>query len=404
MRTTTCRRFSGLLLCMAVGIAGVGHGSALGEPLQNIALGKPYTMLNAGKYPACTDDGDRTDLTDGEIHDGESLWTQKGTVGFSARRDMWITVDLGKVEPIVGAALHTGAGAASVMWPISLSVRVSDDGKAFALAGDLVRMHEGDLPRAYQGYVSHTYRTTELRTRGRYVRFEILVPGEFAFADEVEVYRGDRGLLVAPAGGPPVASEQIKDPDRLTRMGCYRRIRSDLENVRALVRHASPEDADSLIARLDRVQAKLEESRFPADVASFRAIVPFNNLHAEVFRVYSRLLPPRGESGISLWHTPRYRMLSMFEEPGEAVSELTITMGQNERRAEVLNVTNTSDRAGTLRFGIVGLPGGTNPDYIRPHQVEYVDGREGEVIASALVPLEQRDGSYETAIASGMTR
>ena len=137
-----------LLWVSLCGLSGVSH-EAHGTQVQNIAKDRPYTLLNPPKYAPCTDDGDKTDLTDGKIFEAEEMWGHKGTVGFSARRDIHITIDLGRVEPIMGAALHGGAGTASAMWPISIAVLVSEDGKDFYFVGDLVRRDENTLPKAY---------------------------------------------------------------------------------------------------------------------------------------------------------------------------------------------------------------------------------------------------------------
>jgi len=371
----------------------------------NIALGKPYTMSSKPVYPGCTDDGDTTDLTDGRVHRGEdALWGQKGTVGWVTREPVHVTIDLGQIEPIMGASVHTGAGEASVAWPCSIAVEVSDDGNAFYLVGDLVRLDENPPPRAYQGYTAHTYRTRKLRTHGRYIRFELLPPSQYIFMDEIEVYRGDKSFLEIIHGGSPVRAEQLLDESRLTRIGCYRRIRADLEAVNALVNQRRPVNTDQVSAKLDRIRAELEASRFPADTRFFRAIVPYNQLHRQIFEAYSELLPKQDESGFSIWHTPRYQMLSLFETPASPISELNIRMMQNERRAEVVNITNTSREEKRISFRIADLPGGANPAYIKPHQVEFVDTREGEVVATALVPLHQNKGSFHSTVASGMTR
>jgi len=344
-------------------LSGVSH-EAHGTQVQNIAKDRPYTLLNPPKYAPCTDDGDKTDLTDGKIFEAEEMWGHKGTVGFSARRDIHITIDLGRVEPIMGAALHGGAGTASAMWPISIAVLVSEDGKDFYFVGDLVRRDENTLPKAYQGYEPHWFRTTKLTTKGRYVRVIMLAPGEYAFADEIEVYRGEDALLATAYPVEPVTEAFIKDPGRLTRNGCYRRIRSDLEQVRARVRQTAPPDVDQLLAELGRIQGELDASRFPYDIESFKAVVPVNELHARVFSVYSRILPRGDASGLSLWHTPRYQILSLFETPATTVFDLNVYMARNERRADVFNVTNTTGQARAISFHIDGLPGGTSPDYI----------------------------------------
>ena len=261
------------------------------QKLENIALGKPYTMSEKPSYPLCTDPGDATDLTDGVVWDEDALWGRKSTVGWGGRKPVHITIDLGAVEPIMDAALHTGAGEASVVWLSSIAVQVSEDGENFYLAGDLVRLDENPPPQAYRGYVSHTYRTTKLGTRGRYARFELISAAEFIFADEIEVYRGDEELLALTNSAPPVDRAQLTDKTRLTRLGAYRRIRADLEETRARVLDIAPPNAAHLLNELQQIRTELEHSEFPPEVESFKAIVPFNSLHRRVFQVYSHLVP-----------------------------------------------------------------------------------------------------------------
>ena len=57
---------------------------------------------------------------------------------------MTIKLDLGAVQPIRGASFNTAAGCAGVEWPAGISVLVSDDGKAFHLAGELVSLDRTD--------------------------------------------------------------------------------------------------------------------------------------------------------------------------------------------------------------------------------------------------------------------
>ena len=83
--------------------------------LENIALGKTYDLAPAPDYPQCTDDGDMTDLTDGQFTTG-MLWIHPGAVGWRWKREFTITVDLGGVYPIAGAAFSTAA-ISTGWWP-----------------------------------------------------------------------------------------------------------------------------------------------------------------------------------------------------------------------------------------------------------------------------------------------
>ena len=370
--------------------------------LENIALGKPYTMSVKPNY--APDKGDQSDLTDG-FSDPNLVWGKSSTVGWQVRRKaIVITIDLGRVEPIAGVSFSCVAGSAGVTWPAMIEVTFSENGKQFYNPVDLYRASENPLPPAYQGSVPYRARTQQLQTKGRYVRFNVLPSGTYLFCDEIEVYRGKDHWLTKKYSGQAVGLDGIKDPMRLTRSGVYRRIRSDLDHVTKLVRSQRPKRSQCLLARLQQIKTDLRRSTFPKNIKAFKAIVPFNDLHSKVFQIHSQLLRPNGVSGLTFWHTPRYQLLSLFEKPRNEVTRIQLAMAGNERRAQVFNVTNSTDQLIELQFRVEGLPGGTNPGYLRPHQVEYVDGREGEVIASALVPIGQRKGQFLTTIPSGMTR
>ncbi len=77
-----------------------------------------------------------TDLTDGRVFEQpDSLWSQKGTVGWNRRRrPVQITLDLGDVQPIRGASFHTAGGEVGVALPSTIAVQVSKDDQAYYLA------------------------------------------------------------------------------------------------------------------------------------------------------------------------------------------------------------------------------------------------------------------------------
>jgi hypothetical protein len=68
-----------------------------------------------------------------------------------------ITIDLERVEPISGVSYRTAAGVAGVSFPASIWILLSDDGKSYRLAGDLVALAEGPQPPA-EGYESRSSR------------------------------------------------------------------------------------------------------------------------------------------------------------------------------------------------------------------------------------------------------
>ncbi|MDI9583413.1 MAG: discoidin domain-containing protein, partial [Acidobacteriota bacterium] len=132
-----------LTLAGALLLAGVSSAQDAGQavpepPGPNVALGASYTMT-APNYALCADDADLTQLTDGEYSHGY-FWTQKTTVGWSGSRNVFVTIDLGQVQPIAGLSFNTAAGVADVRWPSHIVIFVSDDGNTWHALGDLMEL------------------------------------------------------------------------------------------------------------------------------------------------------------------------------------------------------------------------------------------------------------------------
>ncbi len=164
-------------------------------PGPNVALHKAYTLEPSPNYGDCSLDPDRNVLTDGTYTQGY-FWVQKTTVGWTRTRRVAITLDLGQVEPIAGLSYSTAAGVAGVVWPASLWIMVSDDGKQWTVAGDLVRLSNQNGAPAPEPYRLHRFRTGALQTRGRYLAL-VVDQSPYAVVDEIEVYRGKPEWLTA---------------------------------------------------------------------------------------------------------------------------------------------------------------------------------------------------------------
>jgi hypothetical protein len=222
----------GLLLIVGVWPATAAQPNNLPPRQENPARGRSYKLAPKPDYWMCTDAGDATDLTDGKIETqtGSSLWTQKGCVGWAGGVPVDITVDLGRVEPIQGAAFHSAAGTSGCHYPFSIEVQVSEDGKTYYQAGDLAALSPAP---PYGKYSLHHFSTDQLRTRGRFVRFVIVPHGSFVFCDEVEVFRGSDSLLKEPIGGKKVSGPPNVLP--MIRLGVRRRLLKDAAQVKSAI-------------------------------------------------------------------------------------------------------------------------------------------------------------------------
>lgn len=398
------------MVAAIVVISLVVAAAAMAQPSHNLALHRPYELSPQPNYAPTRNEEDRSELTDGKRvleAGGASLWTDIAAVGWARPREpIVITLDLGAVEPIGAVAVHTAFGSAGVSGPRSIALLTSDDGKQYRLVGDLIRLNGKPLPPDYGTYTRYSYQVDSLQAHGRFIRFVVVPSGRFFFSDEIEVFSGDHTLGSAEYG-PEITTPQLIEPQRLTQLGAYARIRTDLEAVQALIGAVKLDGA--LTAAITRELADVGAELSARDVVveydhRFRAIVPLNDLHQRIFASYGRVLAAEGAAPMTIWHSPPYQMIESFARPDVPVQRLALNLMINERRAEVFNLTNASAKAAPVTFAIEGLPGGTNPPDVRVFEVQEVDTREGKVCASALLPLKAVGGQYQTMVAAGVTR
>ena len=367
----------------------------------NVALGRHYTWSVPPNYALCSDDGDRVQLTDGNLVEG-NFWTQKGTVGWQGYNHVSVTIDLGVIQPIAGVGYHTAAGMADVKWPRMLYVFVSDDGQAFYPMADLVAQQTAAPP--VNGYRTFWYRADQLVTKGRYIRLLVLPePGSgYIFCDEIQVLRGDESRLASRHVGLPFRD----DESFLTALGCANRYRADLREVEQKLRSsrlAAPALASAL-AEGARLEHELDAELPTPDAASFTGIIPFSDFHRNIFALNARALAADGFHGIVVWNKHRYAPMSLFEIPLRQFDGLNVQMMNAEHRAEVLNLTNASDSDRIVQLQIRKLPGGANPAFVQVRKVEWWDTLDGVPILAPLIDLSPRDEWYEVAVPAGMTR
>ena len=376
----------------------------------NLARGKPFEFSTVPTYRYTRDADDPIQLTDGEFSTEGGFWSgpnAKGTVAWRLGRPRYVsmTVDLGKVEPIKGIVFRTAGGHGGVGWPIIMDIQVSDDGRQYFSAGELVSLYKGDIPDPAERsqYRRFVYETLNLKTHGRFVRLVVVPSGLFVCCDEIEIYRGADTLLNADHGIP---TEVDITPERLTRLCAAHRIRLDLQKALALVSASSlAKDAQDEAKRKARdMLNRVDESVADLDPETFRAVTPINNLHAEVFVLVAEALTAYGVQDVTLWGQEKYAPRTAFDLPTKTPPDMTLRMMRNEYRIAAFNVTNASAQARQFALDINGLPGGINPEYVLPHAGEFVDTREAVVVAGALVPMTRERDSYVCSVPAGMTR
>ena len=379
----------------------------------NIAAGKPVTFSNNPNYSLTNDPDDKLQLTDGKFSsEGElktventtSIWVQKGTVGWTGANPLILTVDLGSVQPISGVLYSTAAGRADVHWPESIYVAVSDDQKEWRVQGDLVSLSRSNGKPPAEGYAPFRYLTRDLKTRGRYVAFSV-VSSPYTFVDELEVYAGDKQWLALPVSGEVVTDIKNYTLQNMSAVGARRRLAADVRAVTQSVQAAplSQERRNRLTARLKELGAQGEEIRtLPAD---FKAVLPLNATHREIFAIHAQTLAAQGVKPFTVWKQHRFAWTPLFAKPVTTEKNaLSFSMLRNQFRSDALLFTNAGTQPKTVQLKLNNAPRGAQAGWLKIDEVAWTDTKEGNVVPSALMPLQEQNGAYAVTIPAGLTR
>jgi len=396
----------GALWCGPVGWAAEADPAAPGSGPVNVASGKPYRLSPPPNYGHCTDPGDAKQLTDGQTTSAY-FWTQPGTVGWQRAAYVTIRVDLGRIEPIRGVSMTTAAGTAGVTWPMAVYVLVSDDGRTWYNAGDLVALDHAEHGPWPEGYAIRKLVTHKLRTRGRYVQF-VIIPlpgGPYVFTDEVEVYRGPKAWLTADLDrGRPATARLLYESLRRER-AIRHRWDADRRALAEAIRKAPL--AESARRRLQQQLAAVVELGPDAVTPgpSFRAVLPAGPHHEALFRLQAQLWRELGEPDLAVRVTCPWDPLELVGGPpdrDEGAIELHTMRG--EYRAAAVNVTNSTPETITVRVRVQGLPGGPTPPYLTVHEVIWTDTSQGVPVAAALPVVQPANDAWRIRVLPGLVQ
>jgi hypothetical protein len=394
------------LLAMLMAVSGWGQSAVAASP-ENIARGAKYTLSPSPSYKLCTDPGDRVQLTDGQSTKAY-FWTQQETVGWQSLPYATITVDLGRVQPISGVAFTTAAGVAGVTWPLAINVLVSDDGKTYRDAGDLVAQDlkaHGPWP---EKYAIRRLVTEKLKTRGRYVQF-VAIPrsgGTYLFVDEVEVFRGPEELLTRDLSGQPVTDARtIFEQGRVTRSVANRFFADATALQESLAAAKLPGSVGKPLAqKLGEVRQQLEGETLTGSPA-FQAVLPLGPTHARLFGVQAELWRALGRPALTAWVPATWDPVELIATPPERSSgTLDVHTMRGEYRAAALNLANSTDQPMTVRLRFEGLPQSPTPGYVTLHEVTWTDTAQGKPVAAALPEAAKADGVWTVTVLPGLVR
>ncbi len=362
----------------------------------NLALGKKYTLSPKPAYKHCSDPEDSIQLTDGQTTSGY-FWTKKGTVGWVHVPFAVVTIDLEKVEPIGGVEMTAAAGVAGVTWPTAVFVHVSDDGKNFRDAGELIALDvkaHGPLP---ENYAIRCFATKDIKTRGRFVRFVTLSSGNFIFTDEIRILRGDGSLPQGESQGKVVESDAGKFVEAVRFQIAVRRHHDDLANLKTLLGEATipEEDQKRISTGIDKLETELQdavaagEHPFGDLPENFRTVFPFGSLHEKLFQTQAVIWKAVGMTVHAVPVSP-WDKTTLFEIPPEKILDtktpLEIHALRGEYRAAAINLYNAGENPLSVTVRIDGIP---NTEYT-VHDVPWTDTTQFEPVLAAL-PLAENN-------------
>jgi hypothetical protein len=296
---------------------------------------------------------------------------------------------------------------AGVTWPMAVYVLVSDDGREFYQAGELValdRKRHGPWPGAYaiRRLVTH-----DLRTWGRYVQL-VIVPlpgGPYIFSDEVEVFRGASSLIDATRGrGAPTDAQTLYEQGRLQRAVAQR---LDLDAAALKQQIAASELEASvqgcLAAQVEAALAAGEET-LVAD-ASFRAVLPLVPPHAALFGIQAEMWNRLGFASLSGWVGGPWNPLTPIMLPErESSRPIEVHTMRGEYRAAALNLANSTHQPLTVQLRFRDLPQSPLPEYVTLHEVEWTDTSQGIPVAAALPLATRTPNGWTVTVLPGLVR
>jgi len=359
-------------------IAGVADGA-----FENIACGKSYTWTLEPQYRYNRDEGDKVQLTDGKYAPeiaGTPMWMQKEGVGWvNCESPFGITVDLGKVEPIVGCSVDFAAQGGSGGYPNALFIYASDDGKAWRFVGDLYAQScRENGPPKFNGYEKYIAKSVKMPSAGRYVQI-VVHTGRTIHFSEIEIYRGNE---------PVVKPASVADPIRHS-VGCRvsQRILRDLDDDDA--------GAEDLRERIDAFADQ-------PGLNNLKTILPLNDLHRAVWARNVKRLSAAGFTEPVLWSNDRWENLDPLVIPPKVSvgpRQLTVRMMRNETRGTAVNILNPTERALACTVTVEGLPPFADVDC---REVLFTDTKTYECVSGALRPGNGKTVSF--TIPSGVSK
>jgi len=370
----TARRTALLLLILATVTC-----AAWGQ--ENLALGRPYTLVPGPSYAYCSDEGDLTQLTDGAFVGPEQFWIQAGCVGWKlpVDGDADVVIDLGAVHALDTIRFRTSSGPNADVYLPSGVFAVSDDGETFHLVAHVDTWGDEQLSRRWVS-------AENLRTRGRFVLVRLRANGVYAFTDEIEVMAGAHDPAAVTLPGEtlePQVQEVVLTP-------LQRRLVRDLTGLRAALSGLPDGTGDELRRRTreaESLTAALEEVTGAQAEAAEAAVA---GVHTDVLRAV------RGERSLVAWPVAPYALASPRDlPPARPARPIRVTLARHAHAAAAIDIANLGDESVNVRVAAEQLD-----DLVRLREARFIPTRQGNLLADALPLLD--DG--EITIPARQTR
>ena len=347
---------------------------------ENIAINCPYKISPVSNYRRSLDDGDKIQLTDGKFtNPKEQMWLQKSSVCWRNKSVIEIVVDLGKVQPIKGFMISSGAGSAGVRWFEAANIYVSDTAREWYYVGDLMAksQKENGFPREDK-YMVYKAKSVNMQTYGRYVCFQIQPAGLFS-VDELEVYKGDDSLLKKDRGLNLASTKTFFDSLRLVK-----HFRDDANIILANAKILPASQQKILADKFNKILADPAKITRPSD-KEFIPLLPLHKAQEEVFALNNAVLAANGYTKPIFWYNCRWDNLSPIAiPPANSTPEyLKVDMMPGEVRSETINILNPTDKVITYKVSVENLPQEVNVDCC---EVLFMDTKQLQYVASALKP------------------
>jgi hypothetical protein len=191
-----------------------------------------------------------------------------------------------------------------------------------------------------------------------------------------------------------------------TAEGVRYRLQADAEAVRRRAAEAAlpPEVLREINAQLDGALARV--STLPElwpDPEAFRAILPLNDIHAQIFQAQARLWRALGAQTVTVWPANPWEAMSPTDPPRFGVPtaiEVSLMRG-NEYRSAAFNISNADDAPLSLHLRLSGLAIGAE---VTIYEVGWTDTVSLVPVAAAL-PEAKREGEDALIyVPPGLTR